>query len=154
MIYRCSNSCKLLHCKVDLLLKNAIYIKILLLKMLNICKNINVNVLSRLRIDSTYITSILTNYSSTKMAKPVETAILKKISEELNPTHLELINESYMHNVPKGSESHFKLLVVSSSFDNQPLIKAKTPEQWEKAIAEGQSPVLTKSPPCLGGFGK
>lgn len=29
-----------------------------------------------------------------------------------------------MHNVPKNSETHFKVVVVSEKFDKQPLIKA------------------------------
>ena len=28
-----------------------------------------------------------------------------------------MINESYMHNVPKGSETHFKVVVVSPEFN-------------------------------------
>jgi len=32
-------------------------------------------------------------------------------------------------------------------------IMAKTPDQWEKCLAEGQN-TIPKSPPCLGGFGK
>lgn len=32
------------------------------------------------------------------------------------PTHLEVVNESHMHNVPAGSESHFKVTVVAESF--------------------------------------
>ncbi|BFZ03146.1 hypothetical protein BsWGS_06186 [Bradybaena similaris] len=50
--------------------------------------------------------------------KPVENAIYKQLSEALKPEHLEVINESYMHNVPKGTESHFKVVVVSSAFEN------------------------------------
>ena len=29
----------------------------------------------------------------------------------------QVINESYMHNVPKGSETHFKVVVVSEQFN-------------------------------------
>ena len=36
---------------------------------------------------------------------------------------MEVMNESYMHNVPKGSETHFKVVVVSPKFEGQPLIK-------------------------------
>lgn len=32
----------------------------------------------------------------------------RSVLEELSPVHLEVVNESYMHNVPKGSETHFK----------------------------------------------
>ena len=34
----------------------------------------------------------------------------------------QVINESSGHNVPKGSETHFKVVVVSDSFDGQMLI--------------------------------
>ena len=54
---------------------------------------------------------------------PIECAIREALNDNLKPTHCEIINESYMHNVPKGSETHFKVLVVSDAFDNLPLIK-------------------------------
>lgn len=54
---------------------------------------------------------------------PIQTAITEAIVDELQPIHYEVINESYMHNVPKGAESHFKVLVVSSKFESLPLIK-------------------------------
>lgn len=54
---------------------------------------------------------------------PIQTAITEAIIDELQPIHYEVINESYMHNVPKGAESHFKVLVVSSKFESLPLIK-------------------------------
>ncbi|BFZ03147.1 hypothetical protein BsWGS_06185 [Bradybaena similaris] len=102
--------------------------------------------------------------------KPVENAIYKQLSEALKPEHLEVINESYMHNVPKGTESHFKVVVVSSAFENvkridkhklvhkalQELldssihalsIVAKTPQEWETSKDVGQSPA------CRGGAG-
>ena len=47
----------------------------------------------------------------------VQTAIEKKLAESLTPAHLEVINESHMHNVPPGSESHFKVIVVSDVFE-------------------------------------
>lgn len=54
--------------------------------------------------------------------KPVEKTIREKITSALDPVHLEVINESYMHNVPRGSETHFKVVVVSKEFENVPLI--------------------------------
>lgn len=57
------------------------------------------------------------------MVGPVEKAITETLQENLSPVHLEVINESYMHNVPKDAESHFKVLVVSEKFENVPLIK-------------------------------
>lgn len=57
------------------------------------------------------------------MSGPIEQAIKQTLTDNLEPVHIELINESYMHNVPKGSESHFKVLVVSQKFQDLPLIK-------------------------------
>lgn len=61
--------------------------------------------------------------SSEATSRPVENAIRKKLETGLKPQHCDIINESYMHNVPKGSESHFKVVVVSEKFDKQPLLK-------------------------------
>ncbi|KAJ1521198.1 hypothetical protein ONE63_002888 [Megalurothrips usitatus] len=102
----------------------------------------------------------------------VEAAMYKKLESSLQPVHLELHNESFMHNVPKGSETHFKVVVVSSQFEGKPLIQrhravndllaeelksgvhalsivAKTPEQWESSTK-----TVDPSPKCRGGFGK
>nr|CAD7576204.1 unnamed protein product [Timema californicum] len=57
------------------------------------------------------------------VSKPIESVIRHKLTSCLNPVHLEVINESYMHNAPKGSESHFKVVVVSEKFESLPLIK-------------------------------
>lgn len=101
-------------------------------------------------------------------ARPVETSIRAKLTGALQPTHLEVLNESHMHAVPPGSESHFRVLVVSERFEGLSLlqrhrlvnealreelssrvhalaIQAKTPQQW------GSNPALAKSPPCMGG---
>uniref|UniRef100_A0A3Q3LMF4 BolA-like protein 1 n=1 Tax=Mastacembelus armatus TaxID=205130 RepID=A0A3Q3LMF4_9TELE len=95
-------------------------------------------------------------------------AIRTKLTSTLKPDHLEVHNESHMHAVPPGSESHFRVLVVSSQFEGLPLIQrhrlvnealkeelsscvhalaiqAKTPDQWRS------NPTLAKSPPCMGG---
>ncbi|CAH0541033.1 BolA family protein [Vibrio marisflavi] len=92
-----------------------------------------------------------------------------KLTEGFEPTFLKVINESYMHNVPEGSESHFKVVVVSTQFEGQRLvarhravnqvlsnelannihalsIKAYTPEEWQE---NGQ--VIPETPPCMGG---
>ncbi|XP_058986702.1 bolA-like protein DDB_G0274169 [Musca domestica] len=103
---------------------------------------------------------------------PVEEAIVATLKENLQPLHLEVVNESYMHNVPKNAETHFKVLVVSDKFNELPLIKrhrlvnnivkekladlfphalsidAKTPKQWSPDYN------LEPSPNCRGGFGK
>jgi len=55
--------------------------------------------------------------------RPVEQTIQKKLTDALNPVHLHIFNESYMHNVPPGSETHFKVVVVSEKFHNMSLIQ-------------------------------
>lgn len=107
---------------------------------------------------------------STSMG-PVATSIQTKLSQNLSPVHVEILNESYMHNVPKGSETHFKVVVVSEKFKDTKLIArhrmvnellaeelktgvhalsivAKTPDQWTA------DQTVEKSPACRGGFGK
>lgn len=59
---------------------------------------------------------------------PIQLSIKKKLIDSLNPSYIEVINESYMHNVPKGSETHFKVIVVSDLFKDKPLIKVKNNE--------------------------
>ena len=46
----------------------------------------------------------------------VQSTIEQKIQDALKPEFLEVINESHMHNVPPGSESHFKVIIVSPDF--------------------------------------
>ncbi|MCG8383495.1 MAG: BolA/IbaG family iron-sulfur metabolism protein [Gammaproteobacteria bacterium] len=99
----------------------------------------------------------------------VQESISKKLQEDLQPSFLQVLNESAMHNVPPGSESHFKVTVVSEQFEgktlvarhrmvnsclsrelNGPLhalaIHTYTRKEWDKRQA--QSP---DSPSCLGG---
>lgn len=60
---------------------------------------------------------------SSNTSGPIEKAITEAITAKLEPIHLEVVNESYMHNVPKDAETHFKVLVVSAKFESLPLIK-------------------------------
>lgn len=98
----------------------------------------------------------------------VQISIEQKLREAFSPLHLEVLNESHTHNVPEGSESHFKVTLVSDNFEGQMLIKrhravnsvlskemaqihalalhTMTPEEW--FAKGGQAP---ESPPCLGG---
>ena len=46
----------------------------------------------------------------------VEGRITSKLEAAFSPTHLEVLNESDAHNVPRGSETHFKVIVVSEGF--------------------------------------
>ncbi len=98
-----------------------------------------------------------------------KTRIEETLASRLSPTHLHVIDESSRHNVPAGAESHFKVLIVSSAFGDQPLIArhrlvhgllgselqhglhalaihAWTPDEWQ---ARGEA--LPDSPPCRGG---
>ena len=57
------------------------------------------------------------------MEKIIESQIIDIINDKLSPSVLNLINESFMHNVPPGSESHFKLIVVSDVFKDLTKVK-------------------------------
>ncbi|CDZ77038.1 transcriptional regulator BolA [Legionella massiliensis] len=45
-----------------------------------------------------------------------EERINQLVSQELNPSFLEVLNESNRHHVPEGAETHFKLSIVSEKF--------------------------------------
>ncbi|GAA3912516.1 BolA family protein [Litoribacillus peritrichatus] len=49
----------------------------------------------------------------------IQAQIEQKISSDFEPQFLEVLNESYMHNVPEGSESHFKVTLVSDKFEGK-----------------------------------
>ena len=89
--------------------------------------------------------------------------------DALSPVRLDVIDESHRHNVPPDAESHFKLVIVATSFDGQSLVArhrsingllarqlagpvhalglhTHTPEEW---LARGES--VPASPPCRGG---
>lgn len=95
--------------------------------------------------------------------------IEQKLMQSLPLLHLDVINESHMHAVPPGSESHFKLLLVSDAFEGKGKVgrhqqvygilaeemksgihalalHTYTPEEW--AAQNGQVPA---SPNCMGG---
>lgn len=71
------------------------------------------------------LTSKLINggFCTSTMALSVEQSIKTKLKSALDTLYLNVINESFMHNVPKGSETHFKVIVVSDKFNDLPLIK-------------------------------
>lgn len=89
-----------------------------------------------------------------------------KLREEFAPQHVDVQCESHLHNVPAGSEMHFRVVLVSDTFT--PLRKVQrhqkvygvlaeemagpihalalhtySPEEWQ-----GEAP---ESPRCLGG---
>ena len=98
----------------------------------------------------------------------VQAVIEKKLVDGLAPVHMQVDNESHMHNVPDAAESHFKLVLVSEAFAGQRAVQCHqrvyqllaeelrtgvhalaihtyTPEQWS------QSQEVPGSPECLGG---
>ncbi|MCM8854993.1 MAG: BolA/IbaG family iron-sulfur metabolism protein [Candidatus Thiodiazotropha sp. (ex Lucinoma kastoroae)] len=60
--------------------------------------------------------------------------IQQKLQSAFSPLHLEVINESHMHSVPEGAESHFKVVVVSEAFKDEKLISRH--RQVNKVLAE------------------
>ena len=50
---------------------------------------------------------------------PVELLLKEKLRLGLAPDLLEVMNESYMHSVPPDSETHVKVIAVSSLFDKK-----------------------------------
>ena len=53
----------------------------------------------------------------------LETLLKNSLATALNPSVLELENESHGHNVPKHSETHFRLVIVSEHFDGLSRVK-------------------------------
>lgn len=101
----------------------------------------------------------------------IQSAIETKLAERFQPAHLEVVNESGNHNVPAGSESHFKVVLVAAEFGGKrPLARHRlvnetlreelsgpvhalaihtyTEDEWRQRF--GAAPL---SPPCLGGAG-
>jgi len=46
----------------------------------------------------------------------VQFSINEKLAHHFDTKHLEVVNESHMHSVPKNSETHFKVVLVASEF--------------------------------------
>jgi BolA protein len=53
----------------------------------------------------------------------VSETLESRLREGLEPLHLEVVNESHRHNVPRGSETHFKVVVVAGVFDGKPQVQ-------------------------------
>lgn len=102
-------------------------------------------------------------------AQMTRQSVIKAKLSVLKPQFIEVENESHRHNVPSGSESHFKVTVVSNQFNDKTLLARHrmvnailandlsagvhalalhtvTPEEWH---AKHES--TADSPPCLGG---
>ncbi|QBG37066.1 transcriptional regulator BolA [Litorilituus sediminis] len=53
----------------------------------------------------------------------IKAIIEQKLLSAFSPTFLDVVNESHQHNVPPGSESHFKVIIVAKDFEGERLIK-------------------------------
>ena len=53
----------------------------------------------------------------------IESQIVNTLKTSMDLSSLKIINESFMHNVPEGSESHFKVVIVSQDFLNLTMIQ-------------------------------
>lgn len=53
----------------------------------------------------------------------IQDQIEQRLSEHFSPLFAEIVNESHMHNVPPGSESHFKVTLVAPYFEGLRLVK-------------------------------
>jgi BolA protein len=98
----------------------------------------------------------------------IQDVIEQKLAAEYATDFLRVENESHMHSVAPGSESHFKVTIVSDTFNDQMLIKRHrmvnktlqqemqqihalalhtlTPEEWQ-----ARSGAVADSPNCRGG---
>ena len=95
--------------------------------------------------------------------------IESSLNTVLEPSHLEVLNESFMHNTEPGAESHIRIIAVSIKFNELSLVKRHqliyeevnehlegpvhaitlhtfTPSEWEEKNREANP-----SPDCLGG---
>ena len=98
----------------------------------------------------------------------IKSSIENKLSQNLTPIFLKVENESHMHNVPVGSQTHFRIEIVSNHFEQKSLLlrhriineiiseeiskiracslHTLTESEWNKKNGETES-----SPKCAGG---
>lgn len=99
----------------------------------------------------------------------IQREIEERLTDALSPVHMQVENESHMHSVPPGSESHFRVVLVSEAFEGQRKVArhqrvyqllaeqlagpvhalslfAWTPAEWRQ-----RSEPAPASPDCLGG---
>ncbi|MCP5160324.1 MAG: BolA family transcriptional regulator [Hahellaceae bacterium] len=102
----------------------------------------------------------------------IEQFIKDTLATDFAPSFMEVLNESHQHSVPKNSETHFKIVLVSDTFEGKSKVARHqllyknldaalkggvhalamhlyTPEEWK--LANAQSP---DSPQCMGGSKK
>ena len=102
------------------------------------------------------------------MQTAIETQLMQHFAAEV----LQVINESRQHAVPPGSETHFKVIMVSAAFIDVSVVKRHqavyaalaqhwsdglhalalhtyTPDEWQLSMQS-----VPASPQCLGGQGR
>ncbi len=117
-----------------------------------------------------FATLVLDKFTFSERIMTVAAIIEQKLLDAFQPSHLDVINESNNHNVPPGSESHFKVVIVAKAFENERLIKRHrlvnavlseelaekihalalhtyTEKEWQEQYANN----TPSSPNCLGG---
>lgn len=101
----------------------------------------------------------------------IQKQIEHKLGDQLQPSFLEVINESHQHSVPADSETHFKVVIVSAQFEGQRAVARH--QKVYQALAEQlagpvhalalhtytgteweEQQVAPESPACLGGSKK
>ena len=99
----------------------------------------------------------------------VKDVIEAKLEEAFQPSYLQVVNESFRHSVPPGSESHFKVTLASADFQDNSVVKRHqmvykllaeelktgvhalalhlyTADEWQEKGA-----IAPESPACRGG---
>ena len=110
-------------------------------------------------------TPVLTMNGLTMVQQQIEA----HLRQAFNPSMLEIENESHMHSVPKNSETHFRVVLVSDEFEGKRSVARHqavyaalqaelqgpvhalalhtyTPQEWQ-----ARSQPAPESPDCLGG---
>lgn len=98
--------------------------------------------------------------------------IIDRLNESLQNDLIDVTNESHLHNTPPGSESHFKVVIVSAAFEGKMPVKRHqmiyglladelreqihalalhtyTPAEWQ-----ARNQTAPTSPDCRGGSKK
>jgi BolA protein len=98
----------------------------------------------------------------------IKQQIEDKLTAELMPSYLAVVNESHMHAVPPNSETHFKVVIATSIFEGKRAVQCHqviygllsaemeggvhalalhtyTPEEWLSSASAADSPE------CMGG---
>jgi BolA protein len=50
-------------------------------------------------------------------------SIKERLTDSLKPVFIDVIDESHMHNVARGAQSHFKVILVANTFEGTPRIE-------------------------------